>query len=140
MSVGRTGTGAGPAVLDASAAVALLLDPGPRGAHVADLLAEAPAHAPTLLPFEVANVLRRLRLAGKLSVAEAGLARDDLLRLPVELWPFDAVAARVQVLSGAITAYDAAYVALAEALGGRLITADQRLAGAPGVCCSVVLV
>lgn len=129
---------AAPVVLDASAVVSLLLDPGPRGARVADLLAAAPAHAPALLPFEVANVLRRLRLAGAVSATAAALAHDDLFRLPVELWPYEVVAGRVVALSGSLTPYDAAYVALAELLAGTLVTADRRLAAAPGVRCPVV--
>lgn len=133
----RPGGGVAPVVLDASAVVALLLDPGPRGARIADLLAAAPAHAPALLPFEVANVLRRLQLARIVSATAAALAHDDLLRLPVELWPYEVVADRAVALAGSLTAFDAAYVALADLLGGTLVTADRRLAAAPGVRCPV---
>ena len=134
---------AGPSprvVLDASAFVGLLLDPGERGARVGELVAAGDVHAPALLPFEVANVLRRLHAAGRLSTTEAALARADAARLPVELWPFEAVAARTVELGGALTAYDASYVALAELLDARLVTADRRLAAAPGLRCEVVVV
>lgn len=126
-------------VIDASALVGLLLDPGERGAHVADLVSGAQLHAPALLPFEVANVLRRLHLAGKLTAAEASVAHDDAARLPVELWPYEVVGPRVWELRGSLTAYDGAYVALAERLGARLLTADRRLAAAPGPRCPFVL-
>ncbi|MCG2797977.1 MAG: type II toxin-antitoxin system VapC family toxin [Cellulomonas sp.] len=126
-------------VLDASALIGLLLDPGERGEHIADLVSTAQLHAPALLPYEVANVLRRLHLSGRLSAAEAAVAHDDATRLPVELWPYEVVAARVWELRGGLTAYDAAYVALAEYLGATLLTADRRLAGAPGLRCEVVV-
>lgn len=127
-------------VLDASAVVSLVLDPGEGGERVAALVVDAEPNAPALLPFEVANVLRRQHLAGRLSATEAVLARRDAERLPVELWPFEVVADRVWELGANLTAYDAAYVALAEFLGARLVTADHRLAAAPGVRCEVVVV
>lgn len=127
-------------VLDASAVVAILLDPGPRGAAVGEAIGTADLHAPALLPFEVANVLRRQRLAGRLSRAEEGLANDGAARLPIEYWPFEVVAARTAQLGDVLTAYDASYVALAEFLGAALVTADARLARAPGVGCELALV
>ena len=126
-------------VLDASALVTMLLDPGERGERVARIVGGADLHAPALLPFEVANVLRRHRAAGRLSATEAALARRDAQRLPVELWPHEAVADRAWELGGALTAYDASYVALAELVGADLVTADRRLAAAPGVRCRIVV-
>lgn len=129
-----------PLVIDASALLILLLDPGQRGEAVADRLRVGELHAPALLPFEVTNVLRRQRLAGRLSAAEAALAHDGAARLPVDLWPFEVVAARVIELGDVLTSYDASYVALAELLGATLVTADRRLARGPGTRCDVVAV
>ena len=79
-------------VVDASVIVSLLIDPGPAGASIASRLGSATLIAPALLPFEVANVLRRRRNAGLLSPGEAALAHDDLLTLPIELWPWETLA------------------------------------------------
>ena len=127
-------------VLDASAVLTLVLDPGPRGEAVAELLTGGELHAPDLLPYEISNVVRRRRLAGHLTLTEADLARRAALALPVEAWPFAAVADRVWELADALTSSDAAYVALAERLGIPLLTADARLSRAPGPMCEVVIV
>ena len=104
------------------------------------MIADADLHAPDLLPHEITNVLRRRRLAGALSQTEASLARSGALRLPIELWPHAAVADRVWQLADTLTAYDAAYVALAERLAVPLVTADIRLSRAPGPACEIVTV
>ena len=126
-------------VVDASAVVTLLLDPAGDGDVIARHLANARVAAPDLLPYEVTNVLRRHRAAGALSDAEASLALDGLAALPVDLWPFATLQAAIWRLSGALTAYDAAYVTLAELLGCPLLTRDRRLARAPGVRCELLL-
>ena len=125
-------------VADASAVVALLVEEA-AGAWVADELRGERLIAPALLPFEVANVLRRLELAGDLSMAEATLAHDDLLGLPVDLVPHRHLASRAWALRHNLTAYDAAYVSLAEVFDVALITLDHRLANAPGVGCEIRL-
>ncbi|GAA1800956.1 type II toxin-antitoxin system VapC family toxin [Agromyces neolithicus] len=127
-------------VIDASAIVTLLIDPGEHGESVAERLAHSTLIAPTLLPFEVANVLRRRRNSGLLSPAEAQLAHDELLRLPIELWPWEPPAQRSWQLGPNLSSYDAAYVALAELVGAPLVTRDSRLASAPGPRCPVELV
>jgi len=96
--------------------------------------------APDLLAYEVTNVLRRQRNAGRLSDAEARLALDAFRALPIELWPYAVLADRVWSLGANLSAYDAAYVALAERLDAVLLTADARIAGAPGVRCAVEVV
>lgn len=126
-------------VVDASALLALVLDPGPRADAIAERVAAGDLHAPALLPFEIANVLRRQRLAGRLDRAEAERLERALARLPVELWPHEVVAERVRELGDVLTAYDASYAALAERLGATLLTADRRLAAAPGLRCAVVV-
>jgi predicted nucleic acid-binding protein len=127
-------------ILDASAALLLLIDPSPAGERVAGRLGGASVAAPDLLPYEVSNVLRRHRNAGRLSDAEARLALDGFHSLSVELWPHAVLSERVWSLGANLSAYDAAYVALAERLGAVLLTADARLAGAPGVACEIEVV
>ncbi|CAN5524248.1 PIN domain-containing protein [soil metagenome] len=124
-------------VADASAIVSLLIDPGATGAAAADLMAQAQLHAPDHLPVEVANALRRIRNRGALSSAEALLAIHDFRLLPVQLWPFEVLADRAWELGDNISAYDAAYVALAERIEATLVTADARLGRAPGIRCIV---
>lgn len=128
-----------PVVLDASAAVALLLDAGPVGDWVATRITGRHVAAPELVMYETANVLRRRATAGAVSTAEATLAHEDLRALALELWPYSLVAERVWQLRENVTVYDAAYVAVAELLGAELITLDARLARAPGVRCPVLV-
>lgn len=123
-------------VIDASSMTALLLD-AEAGEH--DLVSGSHLIAPTVLPYEVANVLRRLTLAGRLSAADADQAFDDFTALTVELWDWATVAARTWSLRANLSSYDAAYVALAELVGVALVTRDARLARAPGLGCPVEL-
>ncbi len=119
-------------VLDASAAVELVLNTE-QGTLVAQRLSgDVTAHAPQLLPIEVAQVLRRLVATDAVTARRAALALDDLTDLGVELYDHDVLVTRVWQLRANLTAYDAAYVALAEALGAPLVTFDQGLARAPG--------
>lgn len=125
-------------VCDSSAVVAVLIDDGPDGRWATDrLLGSAPA-ATALLPFEVANVLRRHERAGKLSADQAVQAHHDLGELPIQLWPYESVASRVWELRENLTAYDAGYVTLAELLDAPLITLDSRIAAAPGPRCRII--
>lgn len=87
------------------------------------------------MPVEVANILRRACRAGQLSEDCAHLAHADLLKLRVALFGYELVAGRVWALRGAVTSYDAWYVALAEAMGVPLATVDSRLSRAPGPRC-----
>jgi predicted nucleic acid-binding protein len=127
-------------VPDASAIVELLIDPGEAGDAAGRALAAARLVAPHLLPFEVANVLHRRRNAGSLSDADALTALRLFDDLPIELWPWEALAARAMVHGQNLSSYDASYVALAEITGAVLVTADRRLAGAPGIECVVELI
>jgi predicted nucleic acid-binding protein len=94
--------------------------------------AGASLHAPHLLDLEVLHVLRRFERRGILEPSRAAEAVEDLLDLPLTRYPHDALAGRIWELRGGITAYDAAYVALAEALGAPLLTRDAALAAARG--------
>jgi predicted nucleic acid-binding protein len=103
-------------------------------------LASEDLHAPTLLDFEVVSTLRRLTLGGHLSVARAADLLSDFEDLPVQRWPFaDGLRRRAFQLRDNLSAYDAAYVALAEALECALVTRDGRLARASGHDARVVV-
>jgi predicted nucleic acid-binding protein len=125
-------------VLDASAAVALLADAGPTGQWVEATIRGATLLAPELMPFEVSNILRRHALAGVLDASGATLAHADLVALPIDLYPYAALAERVWELRANITAYDASYIALAELAAAPLVTLDAKLAGATGPTCKIL--
>jgi len=128
-------------VLDASAALDLLLAT-PSGARVARrVLAEGETlHAPHLLDVEIAHVVRRLVLAGELAVDEAERALVDLRDLPIDRYGHAWLLDRALELRESVTAYDAMYVALAEALDAPLVTADARLARSHGHRAKIELV
>lgn len=123
-------------VLDASAAVALLVDVGSEGAWAEEVVAGEQLAAPHLMPVEAANILRRAAMRGEISADAAALAHADLLALPVDLFPYEPFAPRVWELRESVTAYDGWYVALAEALGAKLATLDGALSRAPGPRCA----
>jgi predicted nucleic acid-binding protein len=83
------------------------------------------------------SALRRLRYAGKLAETEAVLALQAFRMLPIDLWPQEVISERTWELGENLTPYDAAYVAVAERIGGALLTADVRLSRAPGIRCPV---
>jgi predicted nucleic acid-binding protein len=120
-------------VLDASAAIELLRG-SPVGLELARRLCEpdTAVHAPHLLTVEVAQVLRRLAASGALSDERARQAIDDLAALDVARYEHEPFLDRMWSLRHNLTAYDAAYVALAEVLDAPLVTMDARLAEAPG--------
>lgn len=126
-------------VVDASAVVAALTDAGGGGQAVAAVLAGNGLAAPELLPFEVANILRRLELSNRLAADSTELAHGDLLDLDVQLWPYAAIAAHAFRLRRNLTVYDAAYVALAAQLDLPLVTLDQRLARSATRSCRVLV-
>ena len=120
-------------MLDASAAVELLL--GTRaGAHVADRIADPDEalHAPHLIDVEVANALRRLEQSGAIGSARAVEALRVLDDLRMQRHEHAILLPRVWELQHNLTAYDAVYVALAEATDARLLTMDAKLSSAPG--------
>ena len=127
-----------PLVLDSSAIVALLVDAGPAGDWVASTVRKGWLAAPELAMFETANVLRRQQLAGRLERVEATLAHQDLVSLPLQLWPYLPLADRAWELRESVTAYDAPYIALAELLGAAMITLDHKLQRASGPTCTIL--
>ncbi|MGQ0743258.1 MAG: type II toxin-antitoxin system VapC family toxin [Acidimicrobiales bacterium] len=126
-------------VPDASALVAALTDDGPDGQWAAAVLRSAHLSAPALLPYEAANVIRRLALAKRVGADVASQAHRDLLDLAVDLWPYGVTSARAWEFRSNLSIYDASYVAVAEAAGASLVTLDAALAKAPGVACPVLL-
>ncbi len=89
-------------------------------------------HAPHLLDVEVAQVIRRYAATGEINAERGRLALADLADLPVRRYAHDFLLPRIWDLQNTLTAYDAAYVALAEALDAKLLTRDRRLAAAAG--------
>lgn len=96
-------------------------------------LAGEELHAPALVDFELVSALRGPTLAGRISAARAEDALTDFDDLPLRRWPAsDALRRRAFSLRDNLSAYDAASVALAEALPCRLLTRDARLARSTG--------
>lgn len=125
-------------VVDASAVIELLLR-SPLGVRVgARLFDPAVAlNAPHLLDVEVVQVLRRFEQRGELS-PERGLAALRLFQaLPIRRHRHEPLLTRIWALRANCTAYDAAYVSLAEALDAVLVTCDDRLGHAPGMRATV---
>lgn len=119
-------------VVDAAAVVDALT--APEGTdRLRDRLSVEDLNAPALLDYEVVSALRGLTLAGRLSMTRAQDALTDFDDLPITRWPFgDALRRRAFQLRDTVSAYDAAYVALAEALDCPLLTRDRRLARSHG--------
>jgi predicted nucleic acid-binding protein len=126
-------------VIDSSAVVAALTDGGDDGEWARAAVRGHALLAPSHLLVEASNVLRRLVLAGGLTGDLGALAHDDLMQLSVTVVGFEVLARRVWALYPNLTAYDAAYVALAEELDAPLLTLDARLARAPGAMCTFLL-
>lgn len=120
-------------VLDASAALELLLRAADHPGLVARVLRSGETiAAPHLLDLEVTHVLRRFVIGGEMTAARAREAIEDHLSLDIVRYPHDGLLDRVWQLRAKCTAYDAAYIVLAEALNAVLITCDSRLADVPG--------
>jgi len=122
-------------VVDSSVLVAALVDTGAYGAWAENVLAAGALHAPELAPAEATNIFRRLERAKLITTPEANAARDDLMQLPIDLFPFEPFADRIWALRHNVTSYDAWYVALAEALELPLATLDKPLSKSSGVTC-----
>lgn len=125
-------------VLDASAAVALLVDSGPNGAQVGKTVLQHEIAYPSLLPYEVASALRRLAASETITPQLAVRSLHDAALLRGQAFEFAELAARVWELRHNISTYDASYIALAELLEVPLLTLDGRLRSAPGVRCEFV--
>jgi predicted nucleic acid-binding protein len=118
-------------VVDASVMVELLLDTELGRRADARVMGAEARHAPHLLDVEVTQALRRFVLAGQLPVARAQQAIADLMTFPITRHGHAPLIDRMFELRANVTAYDAAYVALAEALGATFVTCDSALAKVP---------
>jgi predicted nucleic acid-binding protein len=122
-------------VVDASVLAPALADDGPDGDVARASLRGQALVAPELIDLETISVLRRRAQAGQLDDRRAALALTDLVELPLRRVSHGPLLARCWELKETVTVYDAAYVALAELLEVVLLTADARLASAPGTRC-----
>jgi predicted nucleic acid-binding protein len=127
-------------VVDASVYATALTDQGSDGERVRGRLRTVRVAVPEHAAVEVASVIRGRVLGGALDVDAARLAIEDLAVAPVRRYDTRPLLSRIWELRDNLTVYDAGYVALAEALDCPLVTADRRLAHAPGVRCEVELV
>ena len=126
-------------VADASVVVTALLIAGPTGDVARRALLSDEVHAPHLLDVEATSAVRRRVLAGDLSAADALVSVRDLTDLAITRHAHEPLLERVLALRDAMSAYAASYVALAEVLGGTVLTADARLSRAPGARCPIQL-
>ena len=127
-------------VVDASVIAPAVADGGTDGEVCRAQIKGQSLAAPDLLRVETVSVIRRQLGHGALTATHATNAIEDLLNLPISVYPTAALLRRAWELRDNFTAYDACYVALAEALGCALATADQRLANAPGARCQIDIV
>jgi predicted nucleic acid-binding protein len=128
-------------VLDASAAVDWLVQTAAAQRIESRIFSRNQSlHAPELLDLEVAQVLRRLVREGALSASRAEGAIQDLLDLRITRYPHFVFLPRIWQLRHNLSAYDAAYVVLAEKLGATLLTRDARLASAAGHAATIEVV
>jgi predicted nucleic acid-binding protein len=126
-------------VIDASAEVAILLNIGQGVEGIRSRIARPgeTLHIPHLFEIEVLHALRSLTLRGTVSSERARLALDRLRNTRFVCYSHTALTERIWELRENFTAYDAAYIALAEALDAPLVTTDARLARASGIRAAV---
>jgi predicted nucleic acid-binding protein len=124
-------------VVDASVVAVALADDGHDGDHARNRLRGERLTAPELVDLETTSVWRRQVREGFMDARRASLALADLAALPLRRASHRALLSRCWELRENVTIYDASYVALAEALGVTLLTADQRLARATGPRCHI---
>ena len=126
--------------VDASAAIEYLVptDARLRDAVVDGIGGDPHWVVPEHFVLETVNGLRGRWLSGHLSQDEFGSAVTVLAEFEFEVWPTAALLPRVVQLAANATSYDAAYLALAEELNCRLVTADAKLARVPGIRCRVM--
>ncbi|MCC6497431.1 MAG: type II toxin-antitoxin system VapC family toxin [Propionibacteriaceae bacterium] len=127
-------------VIDASVLAVALLDDGPDGDLIRLRLRGEQLAAPALIDLEVVSVWRGLAHGGHLDARRVGLALDDLRDVPIQRVEHTPFLARCWELRDNLTIYDAAYVALAEALQVPLLTGDRRLSRSTGPRCTIEVI
>ena len=126
-------------VVDASILVHAVADDSAAGRTARARLRGERLNAPTLVDLEVVSAIRRTVLRGGLDEARAVLALRGFAAARLRRTPHGPLLPRIWALRENLTPYDAAYVALAEAMNIPLLTADHRLAGATKIFCEVEL-
>lgn len=126
-------------VVDASVVANLVGDDGSAGGRAREVVRSSSGAiaVPDLVDVESVAVFRRRWLNQDMTEERFRAAIDDLVALPFRRFPVAPLMIRAFELRDNVTAYDACYVALAEALDATLVTADARLAAAPGISCPV---
>jgi predicted nucleic acid-binding protein len=119
-------------VVDTSAVLEALVASSPMPALTERLREDSDWAAPHLIDVEFLHVLRRLVASDQVSLHRAEDALDDFRDLAMTRYPHHPLAERIWELRHNMTAYDAAFVSLGEALGVTLVTIDARLAATPG--------
>lgn len=97
-------------------------------------------HAPHLIDVEISQVIRRYTAAGELTPQRGFLAIEDLMEFRFTRYSHEILLPRIWELRANMTAYDAAYVALAEVLDAPLLTRDAKLARSPGSIARIELI
>ena len=126
------------AVLDASVILEILLR-RPAGLSVMERVDADERHAPHLVDIEVMHALRRLVHLRALSSADAELGIDTLPKLRIQRHSHQLLLPRIWQLRTSMTAYDAAYVSLAESLSTPLLTCDGKLSRSHGHHAEIIL-
>lgn len=126
-------------VVDASAVIESLIGTERGRAVEARMMAADSLAAPHVVDLEATNVLRRFERRGELDATAARQAVEDLAIWPAERFGIRLLLPRIWELRHNVSTADACYVALAEALGGVLLTGDIGLVGAAGVTCEIEL-
>jgi predicted nucleic acid-binding protein len=127
-------------VVDASVLAVALGDDGADGQHARERLADETLVVPELVDLEVVSVWRRHVAAKLMAARRAASAVADLGDLPLRRSSHQPLLHRIWELRHVVTPYDAAYVALAEALKVVLVTADVHLSRASGVHCEIEVI
>ena len=122
-------------VLDASAAVAVLLNLGVGARHIRERMEreDGGLHVPHLFEIEVINALRHHALRHGISESRRLELLEDLTTMSISRYAHTAMLPRIWELRDNVSAYDAAYIVLAETLEAPLVTRDARLARAPAI-------
>lgn len=126
-------------VVDASVLAPALADDGEDGDRARERLRREELAAPELIDLEVLSTLRRAARARRLDENRSLQALTDLAALPLRRVPHLPLLGRVWELRDNLSAYDASYVALAEALDTVLVTADGRIERASGINCEIAV-